>query len=99
MDAVVVTLQGLHDSLFTRVQERLLARWPSLRVEGAQSRETEYYPEFSFKVAVTDGKDHFEIGDGGLVPWTATLIANAKERLCISGIGTERICQVWAPTS
>jgi hypothetical protein len=30
-----------------------------------------------------------EIGDGGLVDWTARLLGNRKERLAISGIGIE----------
>jgi hypothetical protein len=30
--------------------------------------------------------------DGGAVDWTQRLLSNAKERLVISGIGSERLC-------
>lgn len=32
-----------------------------------------------------------EVGDGGLVPWTATLMDDAKERCFISCMATERL--------
>ena len=31
-----------------------------------------------------------ELGDGGFTKWTQTLLGDTKERLLISGIGTER---------
>jgi hypothetical protein len=33
-----------------------------------------------------------ELVDGGSVNWTQKLLSNAKERLVISGIGSERLC-------
>ena len=32
-----------------------------------------------------------EIGDGGFTDWTAQLLANGKERLLITGYGTDRL--------
>ena len=32
-----------------------------------------------------------EIGDGGFTDWTARLTANAKERLLICGLSTDRL--------
>lgn len=33
--------------------------------------------------------------DGGAVDWTARLLSDAKERLVISGIGSDRVCTVF----
>jgi hypothetical protein len=30
--------------------------------------------------------------DGGFTTWTQLLLSNRKERLLISGLGTERLC-------
>jgi hypothetical protein len=50
-----------------------------------------YYRDLCFKVnALVDGSPT-EIGDGGFTDWTARLLSNGKERLLISGYGTERL--------
>lgn len=36
-----------------------------------------------------------ELVDGGAVDWTQRLLSNAKERLIISGIGSERLCATF----
>ena len=55
-----------------------------------------YYGEVCFKIhARSEGGgdgEWLELGDGGSVDWTAKLLSNAKERLVISGISSERIC-------
>lgn len=73
------------------VAEQLRGDHPRVRVELAERRDTAYYPDASFSLLV----DGACVADGGLVPWTATLLSNAKERLCISGFGTERACALW----
>jgi hypothetical protein len=53
-----------------------------------------YYRALCFKVnALVDGAVE-EIGDGGFTDWTARLLANGKERLLISGYGTDRLAAV-----
>jgi hypothetical protein len=53
-----------------------------------------YYRDVCFKVnALLDGQPA-EIGDGGFTDWTARLLANAKERLLISGYGLDRLAAV-----
>ena len=42
----------------------------------------------AFSVAV----DGVSLVDGGFVDWTQRLLSDRKERLLISGIGTERLC-------
>jgi hypothetical protein len=51
-----------------------------------------YYVGTCFKLytGTEDGTDH-EIADGGFTTWTQQLLSNKKERLLISGLGTERL--------
>jgi hypothetical protein len=55
-----------------------------------------YYDSLCFKVHATAGDGRrLELADGGVVDWTQKYLSNAKERLVISGIGSERIVQVF----
>ena len=57
-----------------------------------------YYTELCFKIHARRGTGEWlELGDGGCVDWAAKLLSNAKERLFISGISSERICAISAP--
>jgi hypothetical protein len=53
-----------------------------------------------FKIYATDstGKER-ELVDGGDVNWTQKLLNNAKERLIISGCGSERLCELFEPAA
>jgi len=53
-----------------------------------------YYRDLCFKVNALVDDGPAEIGDGGFTDWTATLLANAKERMLISGYGTERLAAI-----
>jgi hypothetical protein len=57
-----------------------------------------YYRKLRFHISGMSnrGKD-VEVVDGGDTDWTQRLLANAKERLVISGIGTERLCEHFEP--
>jgi hypothetical protein len=49
-----------------------------------------------FKIYATSSEgDTLELADGGVVNWTQRLLANAKERLVISGLSSERICSAF----
>jgi len=53
-----------------------------------------YYSQVRFHLYATTAQGvQVELADGGDVDWTRKLLGNAKERLVISGIGTERVCQ------
>ncbi len=71
--------------------------YPGVEVVFDQDRASGrgYYGEVCFKIHARpregDG-EWLELGDGGSVDWTAKLLSNAKERLVISGISSERIC-------
>ena len=71
-----------------------LAGWPGTTVTEAPERESgrAYYRGLCFKVfAARAGEEPLEVADGGFVDWTATLLANRKERLLISGYGVDRL--------
>jgi hypothetical protein len=56
-----------------------------------------YYERCCFQVyADIDGVSE-QVADGGLVDWTQQLVASRKERLCISGIGVERLALASIP--
>jgi len=78
----------------------LLAHWESkvaiAPYQDRQSGRTYYYP-LCFQIHAEDleGTEYF-LADGGNTDWTQQLLSNKKERLSISGIGTERLCSVFA---
>ncbi|MEW5873392.1 MAG: hypothetical protein AB1894_29295 [Chloroflexota bacterium] len=52
-----------------------------------------YYLDLCFHIHATAANgQQLELVDGGVVNWTQKLLSNAKERLVISGIGSERLC-------
>ena len=59
-----------------------------------------YYGEVCFKVFASppSGREQ-ELVDGGDVNWTQKLLNNAKERLVISGCGSERLCEIFGSAS
>jgi hypothetical protein len=53
-----------------------------------------YYSDICFHIhATTASGQRLELVDGGSVNWTQKFLSNAKERLIISGIGSERLCR------
>jgi len=56
-----------------------------------------YYLDICFHIyAIAPSGQQLELVDGGAVNWTQILLSNAKERLVISGIGSERLCAEFA---
>lgn len=52
-----------------------------------------YYLDLCFHIhATTPSGQRLELVDGGAVNWTQEYLSNVKERLVISGIGSERLC-------
>jgi hypothetical protein len=55
-----------------------------------------YYRDLCFHIHARSVSGEFlELVDGGAVDWTEKLLSNAKERLVISGIGSERLCSAF----
>ncbi len=56
--------------------------------------DQQYYQQLQFKIMLISDKNEFEIGDGGFVNWSQKLTGNKKERMLISGIGTEYLYKI-----
>ena len=50
-----------------------------------------YYRTARFGVSGRFGDDRLDLGDGGFTDWTALMLSDRKERLCISGLGIDRM--------
>jgi len=77
-----------------RIMAELAARHPGCRIDWASDPYSGrgYYTLLRFMIeAVAPGGDMFLIADGGFTDWTRRLLSDHKERLLISGIGTERL--------
>jgi hypothetical protein len=82
------------------VVEKLQSGHKNVRVEVDQDRKQGrgYYGQLSFKIfAIPSSDRERELVDGGDVNWTQKLLNNAKERLIISGCGSERLCELFEP--
>jgi hypothetical protein len=66
-----------------------------VRLKEQKNEEKEYYQNIRFQIygKLEKHKEIFLI-DGGITPWTQKLLNNAKERLTISGLGTERLVEI-----
>jgi hypothetical protein len=52
-----------------------------------------YYTGLCLHIDATTQSGHrLQLVDGGTVDWAQKLLANARERLLISGIGSDRVC-------
>lgn len=99
---IMVTLTAFDErwqaTLNTKVLEILAARYPAVDFAFDQTRETGrgYYYGAGFQVNMTDpsGEVYF-IADGGFTDWTQQYLSNRKERLLISGFGSERFVYVF----
>jgi hypothetical protein len=84
------------------VVEKLQSAYKKVRIGVDQDRKQGrgYYGQLCFKIFATPskGREH-ELVDGGDVDWTQKLLNNAKERLIISGCGSERLCELFEPAS
>lgn len=66
-------------------------------IDGQRTRGRGYYLDLCFHIHTTAASGpRLELVDGGAVNWTQEYLSNAKERLVISGLGSERLCQAFA---
>jgi hypothetical protein len=56
-----------------------------------------YYRRACFKVRADFGGGEIEVSDGGFTDWTAVLLQDRKERLCISGSGLDNVAATSPP--
>ncbi len=96
-----VTMSDFHESpreeLLDQIITPLLGTFSNASTVFDHQREhgRGYYHDLCFNIHAEDpGGAWIELADGGVVDWTQQLLANAKERLVISGIGSERVCKL-----
>jgi hypothetical protein len=79
-----------------RVVEPLEAGYPEaeIRINLARLEGLGYYTGFCLRISpmAPDGV-RYPVADGGFTDWTARLLEDKKERLLISGIGSEFVCR------
>ena len=86
----------------SEVVEKLQFAHKKVRIGIDQDRKQGrgYYGQLCFKIFATPSKGRErELVDGGDVNWTQKLLNNAKERLIISGCGSERLCELFDPAA
>jgi hypothetical protein len=104
IDGLRVTLTDLaggmrQEAIQTKIVHPLKAEFPSLFVEFDPDRVTgrNYYREACFHIYAKDREGlEYQLADGGFTDWTQQLLSSRKERLLISGMGTERVCSMFA---
>jgi hypothetical protein len=84
------------------VVDKLQSSYKGIKIALDQDRKQGrgYYGELCFKIFAnpSTGRQQ-ELVDGGDVNWTQKLLNNAKERLFISGCGSERVCDLLEATN
>jgi hypothetical protein len=105
LDNQVVADYGIENNIYTlrRYDDILLSQlrkeFPNVHFifEMGRTGGIGYYQDIVIKIEATNSQDQkFQIADGGFVDWTQKLLSNKKERLLISGIGTEYVYRVFA---
>ncbi|MDX1691665.1 MAG: hypothetical protein R3290_11650 [Acidimicrobiia bacterium] len=89
-DRVSVEVADLTDGRLDGLVDVVAGAAPTADVAGGE-RSAGYYRSAAFTLRAGFGDREVEVGDGGIVDWTARLLADAKERLMISGIGLDRV--------
>lgn len=88
--------QGRREQVLdAQVLKPLMVNHPGVLCELDPDRQTGrgYYVGACFHVYATNvAGTEFELIDGGFTTWTQQVLSNSKERLLISGLGTERLC-------
>lgn len=77
------------NALFETLQQAISEAFPEMSCTIQKIAKANYYQGLQFKIMLTIGEREFDIADGGFVDWTRQLLNNRKERLLISGLGTE----------
>jgi hypothetical protein len=79
-----------------RVFVPLAAEFPGARLGFRPCRlhAVGYYHGISFNLDAKLGGTVFSVADGGTVDWAQRLLSDRRERLLVSGIGTERVARL-----
>jgi len=105
--ALTVRLTDLSDgrrraALQHDLLEQLAPAWPTVswRLDDERQAGRAYYAPACFAIdADHAGQAPANLVDGGLTDWTARMLSDRKERLLISGLGSERLLQLTGGVS
>jgi hypothetical protein len=82
------------DQARAEVLDPLGAAWPGVawRIDLEREQGRHYYDGLCLRIDATNGEGaRHNLADGGFTDWTRRLLSNAKERLLVSGIGSELV--------
>ena len=99
--AVTDWRDGDAGQLHACVLEPLAHDFPDVQFELDRARATgrDYYAGLCFYIYVGDATNaEYTVVDGGFTTWTQQFLSNKKERLLISGMGSERLCSLFHQT-
>jgi hypothetical protein len=85
------TLTRAAETLVRQLRERFSDVDTSFDPDRTAGRE--YYRTMCFWIL----SDDVQLADGGFVDWTQRLLGDAKERLLVSGVGSDRVCTMRGP--
>jgi hypothetical protein len=95
---IVIPPAERHPRFESEVIEPLRYEFPEAQFRMNQQRleGLGYYNSFALRISpeAPDGR-RYPVVDGGLTDWTARLLGNRKQRLLISGIGSEFVCKAY----
>lgn len=98
----VAELPDQHALLESAVIVPLREEFPEARFRVNQQRleGLGYYSSFTLRISprAPDG-NRYPIVDGGFTDWTTRFLSNRKQRLLISGIGSEFVCKTYRSIS
>jgi len=86
-----------------RVRDRVLPAVASasastdVRLDLSRLEGLGYYRGLAFRISFDGPAGSLPVIDGGVVSWTQELLADRKERLVASAIGSEAVCKLYAP--
>src|SRR5262245_24190841 len=93
---------GRSDVLQGNIIQKLAVQYPEVKFELDTQRQTGrgYYIWAGFQVMATDAQNkEWFLVDGGFTDWANKLMSSDKERLLISGMGTERFVGYFGRSS
>ncbi|HTF16421.1 MAG TPA: hypothetical protein VK658_00040 [Chryseolinea sp.] len=74
-----------------KLKQYVTEKLPKVEIEIIErpQKQNAYYHGVQYKIDIDHGGRTWEIGDGGFVNWTQTLLQNRKERMFTTGLGFE----------
>jgi hypothetical protein len=88
------------DRLRERVLPAIAAEFPDtpVRLDLSRLEGLGYYRGPALRIRLDGPPGPLPIIDGGFTAWTQALLADRKERLLASAMGSELVCKAYGPT-